>query len=101
MNLKEFDQIIERLEASYARVRIYGEIEQERERQIALGYTPEHDREHGGVIHLTNWTESYAIKSHNHMIREDDRASVRDALLKTATLAVAAIELLDSGSQED
>ena len=51
-------------------------------RQIAKGYTPDHDREHG-IRHVLNWAIDYARRG-----RSEDSAG----------MIVAALELVDSGA---
>lgn len=66
---------------------VYEDIRAERERQPSLGYTAEHDDQHG-IGHLTCYAAQYARESHYY--GEGDRR--REKLVKAAALLVAAIE---------
>jgi hypothetical protein len=70
---------------------IYGLIEQERERQIALGYTREHDLEHGGVEHVLEQAYDYVNRAYYL-----DPEKMRGHAIKAAALLVAAVELMDA-----
>ena len=81
------------------RAPIFEEIDRERERQISLGFTPEHDREHGGLTHILHFAESYVTQAGTlaHYLEQPDmKSKVRFKLLQAAALLVAAIEYLDS-----
>lgn len=63
----------------------YDDIRNERKTHAARGYGGQHDQEHG-ADHLVSWAMFYASKG--------DRQSI----VKSASLLVAAIELLDQGA---
>lgn len=85
------------------RAHIYDEIEAERDRQISLGYTPEHDTAHGGLSHLMSWVLTYATEADNCAFNrkwgrgaEKYAQRLRPSLIKMIAVAVAALELLDA-----
>ena len=71
------------------RTHVYVEIDAERDRQIALGYTREHDLEHNGHDHLLPLETHYVYEAYKGR-------DARENLIKAAALLVAAIELLDA-----
>lgn len=73
-----------------SRGRVISEILAERERQIAKGYTAEHDLE-GGPFHLHLLAVEYLHKAAAQTDSEDARAD----LVKATALLLATIEAMD------
>lgn len=85
---------MERFSRGTKRQSIYREISEERERQISLGYTKEHDLEHGGPVHPLGWGATYADRAAEWMERNDP-TQARKRAIQAIALLVAAVELLD------
>jgi hypothetical protein len=66
--------------------RVLDEVLQERMRQVALGWTPSHDDEHG-TGHIAGLIQ--------HRLGPDGPASAGQAFLEIAALAVAGLESID------
>jgi len=68
------------------------DIAAERERQVAKGWTPEHDDAHG-ASHLIRHAWDRAASARNALMT--DREAARAEIVKSAALLVAAAEALD------
>lgn len=82
----------------HRRAQIFALIDAERDHQESLGYTREHDVDHGGLEHLWRYSGRYSYAGLCAHQYDNDKMRAKNELIKSAAILVAAIELLDSES---
>lgn len=70
------------------------DVEQERERHVALGYTASHDDQHA-IQDLIRYSRQYSTAAMIHESPDPLSSRRRDDLVKAAAVLVAAIESFD------
>ena len=83
------------------RAHIYDSIDAEREHQISLGYTREHDLKHGGLEHLWHYSGKYAYAGYCDVYYDSKVVAARQKFIQAIALLVAAVELLDHQSSTE